>query len=80
MNDSPIGLAAYLLEKFSSCTNKSFLSLPDGGLTDAFTLDDLLTNVMIYWINENMSVTDEIVQGAHSTTDSTTVEFQTNFH
>ncbi|CAL8394788.1 unnamed protein product [Gadus morhua 'NCC'] len=49
LNDSPVGLAAYILEKFSTWTDKSFKNLEDGGLTRKFSLDDLLTNVMIYW-------------------------------
>lgn len=49
LNDSPVGLAAYILEKFSTWTNRDFRSLEDGGLTRKFSLDDLLTNVMIYW-------------------------------
>ncbi|XP_034017578.1 epoxide hydrolase 1 isoform X2 [Thalassophryne amazonica] len=49
LNDSPVGLAAYILEKFSTWTNRSFRDLDDGGLTRKFHLDDLLTNVMIYW-------------------------------
>ncbi|XP_062323675.1 epoxide hydrolase 1 [Osmerus eperlanus] len=49
LNDSPVGLAAYILEKFSSWTDPDFRSLEDGGLTRKFSLDDLLTNVMIYW-------------------------------
>ena len=50
MNDSPAGLAAYILEKFSAWTDLDFLQLPDGGLTQKFTLDELITNVMIYWV------------------------------
>lgn len=49
LNDSPVGLAAYILEKFSTWTSHDFRKLEDGGLTRKFTLDDLLTNVMIYW-------------------------------
>ncbi|KAM4633336.1 epoxide hydrolase 1 [Polymixia lowei] len=49
LNDSPVGLAAYILEKFSTWTDNSFRNLDDGGLTRKFSLDDLLTNVMIYW-------------------------------
>ncbi|XP_020773829.1 epoxide hydrolase 1 [Boleophthalmus pectinirostris] len=49
LNDSPVGLAAYILEKFSTWTSKDFRNLQDGGLTRKFSLDDLLTNVMIYW-------------------------------
>merc|ERR1711976_225818 len=54
LNDSPVGLAAYILEKFSVWTNADNRHLPDGGLTKAFTLDDLLTNVMIYWVTETI--------------------------
>ncbi|XP_029965820.1 LOW QUALITY PROTEIN: epoxide hydrolase 1 [Salarias fasciatus] len=49
LNDSPVGLAAYILEKFSTWTSRDFRNLEDGGLTRKFSLDDLLTNVMIYW-------------------------------
>uniref|UniRef100_A0A8C6WE69 Epoxide hydrolase n=1 Tax=Neogobius melanostomus TaxID=47308 RepID=A0A8C6WE69_9GOBI len=49
LNDSPVGLAAYILEKFTTWTNKNFRNLDDGGLTRKFSLDDLLTNIMIYW-------------------------------
>ncbi|CAG6017578.1 unnamed protein product [Menidia menidia] len=49
VNDSPVGLAAYILEKFSSWTNMNNRDLMDGGLERKFSLDDLLTNVMIYW-------------------------------
>ncbi|KAG9282600.1 epoxide hydrolase 1 [Astyanax mexicanus] len=49
LNDSPVGLAAYILEKFSTWTDPEFVKLEDGGLERKFTLDDLLTNVMIYW-------------------------------
>ena len=55
LNDSPIGLAAYILEKFSTFTNRTWRSLPDGGLTKVWTFDDLLTNVMIYWVNGNVA-------------------------
>ncbi|XP_055745618.1 epoxide hydrolase 1-like, partial [Salvelinus fontinalis] len=47
LNDSPVGLAAYILEKFSTWTD--FNNREDGGLERKFTLDDLLTNIMIYW-------------------------------
>lgn len=32
LNDSPVGLAAYILEKFSTWTDDSFKNLDDGGL------------------------------------------------
>lgn len=49
VNDSPVGLAAYILEKFSTWTDMKNRDLLDGGLERKFSLDELLTNVMIYW-------------------------------
>ncbi|XP_076831248.1 epoxide hydrolase 1 [Brachyhypopomus gauderio] len=49
LNDSPVGLAAYILEKFSTWTDMKNRDLKDGALERKFSLDDLLTNVMIYW-------------------------------
>ncbi|XP_075060438.1 epoxide hydrolase 1 [Mixophyes fleayi] len=50
LNNSPVGLAAYILEKFSTWTDPAFCDHEDGGLERKYTLDDLLTNVMIYWL------------------------------
>ncbi|XP_022660234.1 epoxide hydrolase 1-like [Varroa destructor] len=47
--NSPAGLAAYILEKFSTWTSDKFRLLEDGGLTNKFTIDELLTNVMVYY-------------------------------
>lgn len=55
LNDSPMGLASLILEKYSSWTNRNWKKLEDGGLTQAYSMDDLLTNVMIYWINGNVA-------------------------
>jgi pimeloyl-ACP methyl ester carboxylesterase len=43
LNDSPVGLGAWLLDKFRA------ISDCDGDLTSVFTLDALLTNVSVYW-------------------------------
>lgn len=51
LRDSPAGLAAYLLEKYIVFTNPEWKNLEDGGLTKKFKLEDLLDNVMIYWIS-----------------------------
>ncbi|XP_069464798.1 epoxide hydrolase 1 [Ambystoma mexicanum] len=50
LNNSPVGLAAYILEKFSTWTDPEFRNLEDGGLERKYSLDDLLTNVMLYWV------------------------------
>ncbi|KAJ8020962.1 Epoxide hydrolase 1 [Holothuria leucospilota] len=55
LTDSPAGLAAYILEKFSFWTNPSFIESPDGQLTKKYELDDLLNNVMVYWISGSIT-------------------------
>ncbi|KRZ76697.1 Epoxide hydrolase 1, partial [Trichinella papuae] len=52
LQDSPMGLASYILEKFSAWTDTSYQHLDDGGLRKYFTLDELLTNIMIYWTSD----------------------------
>ncbi|XP_077990387.1 epoxide hydrolase 1-like [Glandiceps talaboti] len=54
LTDSPAGLAAYMLEKFPVSTNPAYIDLEDGGFHKHITMDEALTNVMIYWINGNM--------------------------
>jgi microsomal epoxide hydrolase len=49
LNDSPAGLAAWIVEKFrcwSDC---------DGDIERSFSKDELLTNIMIYWVTETAS-------------------------
>ncbi|KAM8945289.1 epoxide hydrolase 1-like [Pelodytes ibericus] len=55
LNDSPAGLAAYIMEKFSTWTDSTFRDLEDGGLERKYSLDDLLTNVMIYWLTRTIT-------------------------
>jgi microsomal epoxide hydrolase len=43
LNDSPAGLAAWMVEKFRSWSDC------DGDVESRFTKDELLTHVMIYW-------------------------------
>jgi len=43
LNDSPAGLAAWIVEKFRTWCDC------DGDIESIFTKDELLTNVMIYW-------------------------------
>ena len=48
-NDSPIGLAAWIVDKFrvwSDC---------EGEVERRFRKDDLLTNVMVYWLTETIA-------------------------
>jgi microsomal epoxide hydrolase len=43
LNDSPIGLAAWIIDKFQAWSDC------DGNVETRFTKDELLTNVTIYW-------------------------------
>ncbi|KAH8270818.1 hypothetical protein KR018_005641 [Drosophila ironensis] len=53
--DNPTGLASYILEKFSTWTNVEYRDLPDGGLTKRYTYDQLLDNVMIYYVTNSIT-------------------------
>ncbi|XP_017106981.2 juvenile hormone epoxide hydrolase 1-like [Drosophila bipectinata] len=53
--DNPVGLASYILEKFSTWTNTEFKIRPDGGLTQRYTYDQLLDNVMIYYVTNSIT-------------------------
>ena len=46
LNDSPAGLAAWIVEKFRTWSDS------DGNVEKHFTKDELLTNIMIYWVTE----------------------------
>eukprot|EP00095_Tigriopus_kingsejongensis_P007978 snap_masked-scaffold475_size161908-processed-gene-0.5 protein:Tk07978 transcript:snap_masked-scaffold475_size161908-processed-gene-0.5-mRNA-1 annotation:"hypothetical protein DAPPUDRAFT_301203" len=50
LQTSPIGLMAWILEKYSTAGHRLHRHRPDGGLTETFALDELLENVMIYWV------------------------------
>lgn len=61
LEDSPAGLAAWFLEKFHAWTD------PDGDVFEAFTLDDLCTNLTIYWTTRTAgSSADYYYDNAHS--------------
>jgi microsomal epoxide hydrolase len=47
LNDSPAALAAWIVEKFRTWSDSN------GDVETRFTKDELLTNVMIYWVTES---------------------------
>ncbi len=49
LNDSPAGLAAWIVEKFRSWSDC------DGDVERRFTRDELLTNIMIYWVTGSIT-------------------------
>jgi pimeloyl-ACP methyl ester carboxylesterase len=44
LTDSPVGLAAWIVEKFRTWSDS------DGDVERSFSRDDLLTNIMLYWV------------------------------
>ena len=46
LNDSPAGLAAWIVEKFRTWSDSG------GNVEKKFTKDELLTNITIYWVTE----------------------------
>lgn len=52
---NPDGLAAYILEKFSTWTNKAYRKRDDGGILEKFKIDELLDNVMVYWVTNSIT-------------------------
>jgi len=58
LNDSPAGLAAWIVEKFHGWSD-----LPQdsrGDLNNIFTMDELLTNISIYWFTETITSSTRI--------------------
>ncbi len=49
LNDSPAGLAAWIVEKFRSWSDCQ------GNVERRFTKDQLLTNIMIYWVTQTIN-------------------------
>lgn len=60
MAASPVALAAYILEKFSTWTNNEYKLRSDGGLLEKYTLDELLDNVMLYWVTNSLTTSVRI--------------------
>jgi microsomal epoxide hydrolase len=46
LNDSPVGLASWIVDRFHSWS--------DGYIADRFTKDELLTNIMLYWVTQTI--------------------------
>jgi hypothetical protein len=48
LNDSPVALASWILDRFY------FWCDADGDIEKSFTKDELLTNIMIYWVTQTI--------------------------
>ncbi|XP_069355565.1 juvenile hormone epoxide hydrolase-like isoform X2 [Maniola hyperantus] len=60
LTDSPAGLAAYILEKFSTWTNDAYKRTGDGNLLAKFSLMHLLDNVLVYWSTNSITTSMRI--------------------
>jgi len=49
LNDSPVGLAAWIVEKFRGWSDCN------GDVETRFSKDELLTNVMLYWVTQSIT-------------------------
>jgi pimeloyl-ACP methyl ester carboxylesterase len=54
LNDSPAGLAAWIIEKFHGWSDN------EGSPETAFTRDQMLTNVTLYWVTETVTSSTRI--------------------
>jgi len=54
LNDSPVGLAAWIVEKFRAWCDCS------GDVERKFTKDELLNNVMLYWVTQTITSSTRI--------------------
>ena len=55
LNDSPAGLAAWIVEKFHGWSD-----LPSGNPEEKFTKDEMLTNISVYWFTQSITSSSRI--------------------
>jgi pimeloyl-ACP methyl ester carboxylesterase len=48
LNDSPAGLASWIIDRFHSWSDSH------GNIENSFTKDELLTNIMLYWVTQTI--------------------------
>ncbi|MDP4090924.1 MAG: epoxide hydrolase [Bacillota bacterium] len=61
LSDSPVGLAAWIIEKFRAWSDCN------GDLQQSFSKDELLTNIMIYWVTNTIGSSARIYyENTHS--------------
>lgn len=64
---NPVGLAAYILEKFSTWTDPSYRNRDSGGLDSGdFTYDTMLDNVMVYYLTNSITTSMRLYSEAFS--------------
>ncbi|XP_047510017.1 juvenile hormone epoxide hydrolase-like [Pieris napi] len=66
LTDSPAGLAAYILEKFSTGADPKNRNASDGNLLSNYMLTHLLDNVMVYWASNSITTSIRLYAEAFS--------------
>jgi pimeloyl-ACP methyl ester carboxylesterase len=61
LNDSPAGLLAWIVEKFRTWSDC------DGDPENCFTRDQLITNVMLYWVTETITSSARLYRETRTT-------------
>jgi pimeloyl-ACP methyl ester carboxylesterase len=69
LSDSPAGLAAWIVEKFHGWSDH------DGTLESAFTKDEILTNVTLYWVTGTIASSTRIYYESRHTPASRPVRY-----
>ncbi|MFF4749260.1 epoxide hydrolase family protein [Streptomyces sp. NPDC002514] len=59
LSDSPAGLLAWILERWTNWSDN------DGDVENVFSKDDLLTNAMIYWVTNSISTSMRLYANAN---------------
>lgn len=63
LDDSPTGLAAWIVEKFSPISGKNKI---DGGLSMKYSYTSLIDNLMFYWVGKSATTSARIYAEAFS--------------
>lgn len=67
---SPVGLAAYILEKFITTTNEDYKFRADGNLFEKFVTDEILDNIMLYWVTNSMTTSSRLYAEQYNNTNN----------
>uniref|UniRef100_A0A7S4N8D7 Epoxide hydrolase N-terminal domain-containing protein n=1 Tax=Odontella aurita TaxID=265563 RepID=A0A7S4N8D7_9STRA len=68
LSDSPVGLCAWIAEKFQSWSD------PNVNLGEKFSMDDILTNCMIYWITNSINSSMRLYKEQFRTDEAASVD------
>lgn len=76
LSNNPIGLAAYILEKFSTWTDKRNRNQKHGGLNNTIHIDKILDIIMIYHTTNSITTSMRLYKETFSNQDSKTLDSQ----